>query len=110
MSLYAIFSRAPVSSFTVGPRFVSRLPYRAAGISVRVAQFTALVELGTQYTGASATAHARVQQQLGAAFASAKLTDSPVHLSDRTDTNMTHAFAAARVLGQPPAFEFGICQ
>lgn len=109
MSLFSLFSRAPVSTVTVGPRFFTRVPYRAVGISVQVARFTAIMELSQAFIGASCIAYGRVTQQLGIGSAHAEL-DRAQHLSTNTDTHRAFAVATANVLGQPPVFQFGTCQ
>lgn len=110
MSLFSLFSRAPVSTVTVGPRFFTRVPYRAVGISVQVARFTAIMELSQAFIGASCIAYGRVTQQLGIGSAHAEL-DLVQHVSTNTNNN-NRAFAttSANVLGQPPVFQFGTCQ
>ena len=109
MSLFSLFSRAPVSTVTVGPSFFTRVPYRAVGISVQVARFAAIMELSQAFIGASCIAYGRVTQQLGLGFAYAEL-DSAQLVSTRTDYNPSFAQASANALGQPPVFQFGTCQ
>lgn len=110
MSLFSLFSRAPVSTVTMGPRFFTRVPYRAVGISVQVARFTAIMKLSQAFIGASCIAYGRVSQQLGLGFAYAEV-DRVQHVSANTDNNnRAFATASANVLGQPPIFQFGTCQ
>lgn len=109
MSLFTLLSRSPVSTVTVGPRFFTRVPYRAAGISVRIAQFSHVMELSRAYIGASCVTYSKVKQQLGVASAFAQL-EQAQHISTRTTPTRAFATTTASVLGQPPAFQFGTCQ